>query len=98
MKKIKEAKKWFKKLYSSCNLFSEIWFSVVKTVEETNIDEVDYCGNVNKSHKGFIPDTFEKTTKYRLGGYYLVMESTTAVPGYIPLMDIGYKQTSFKVL
>ena len=29
-------------------------------MEETNIDEVDYCGNVNKSHKGFIPDTFEK--------------------------------------
>ena len=60
-------------------------------MEETNIEGVDYCGHVNKSHKGFIPDTFGKTTKYWLGGYYLVMESTAAVPGYIPLMSIGYK-------
>ena len=53
MKKIKEAKKWFKKLYSSCNLFSERWFSVVKTVEGYNSEVVDYSGPFNMSHKLF---------------------------------------------
>ena len=53
---------------------------------------------MNTSHKGFFLATLERLMKYWPGGSYLVMKSTPRVPGDIPIMAIGYKCNSRKVL
>ena len=59
---------------------------------------VDYCGLVETSHKGFCLTTLENLMKYWPGGLYLVMESAPRFPGERPLLAIGYKYNSRKVL
>ena len=59
---------------------------------------VDYCGPVKTSHKGFCLAALEKLMKDWPGGLYLVMKSTPRFPGGRPLLDIGYKYNSRKVL
>ena len=49
-------------------------------------------------HKCFCIYKLEKITKDWYGGSYLVMKSTPRVPGDRPLMAIGYKYNSRKVL
>ena len=53
--------------------------------------EVDYCGPVKTSHKGFCLATLEKSINDCPGGSYLVMKSTARVPGGRPPLAIGYK-------
>ena len=59
---------------------------------------VDYCGLEKIIHKGFCIATLEKLMKYWPGRSYIIMKSTPRVPGYQPLMVIGYKNNSRKVL
>ena len=58
----------------------------------------DYCGPARTSHKGFCLATLEKLTKDWPGGSYLVLKSTPRFLGEIPLLAIGYKYNSRKVL
>ena len=50
------------------------------------------------SHKVFCLSTLEKLMKDWPGGSYLVMNSTPIFTGSIPLLAIGYKYNSSKVL
>ena len=59
---------------------------------------VNYCRPVKTSHKGFCLATLEKLMKYCQGGSYLVLKSTPRNPGERPLLAIGYKYNSRKVL
>ena len=59
---------------------------------------VDYCRPVKTSHKGFCLATLEKLMKDWPGGSYLVLKSTPRFPGESPLLAIGYKYNSRKVL
>ena len=59
---------------------------------------VEYCGPVKTSHKVFCLATLENLMKNWPGGSYLVMKSTPRVPVGRPLLTIGYKYNSRKVL
>ena len=85
-------------LTSNDTYFSYSWFSGVRTAEEEIYEGVDYCGPVKTIHKSFCIATLEKLMKYWPGGSYLVMKSNPRVTGGRPLMDIGYKYNSRKVL
>ena len=50
---------------------------------------VDYCETVKTSCKGFCLATLENMMKYWPGGSYIVMKSTSRVPGGRPLTAIG---------
>ena len=85
-------------LTSNDTYFADSWFSSVKMVEETMAAVVDYCGPTKTSHKGFCLATLNFLMKYWPGGSYHVMKSTPRVPVGIPLLSIGYKYSSKKVL
>ena len=70
----------------------------MKTAEEAMAGGVDCCGPVKTSHKACCLAILEKLTEEFLGGPYLVMNTTPRVPGDGPIMDIGYKYNSRKVL
>ena len=59
---------------------------------------VDYCGPEKMSHKGICLDMLEKLMKDWPGGSYLVFKSTPIFLGERPLLAIGYKYNSRKVL
>ena len=59
---------------------------------------VNYFGPVKTSHKGFCLATLENLMKHWTGGSYLVMKSTPRVTGERPLLAIGYKYSSRKIL
>ena len=59
---------------------------------------VGYCRPVKTSHKDFFLDTLEKLMKDWPGGSYLVMKINPGVPGGRPLLNIGKKYNSRKVL
>ena len=59
---------------------------------------VDYCRPVKTIHKGFCLNTLGQLMRDWLGGSYLVMNSTPRFICGIPLLDIGYKYNSWKVL
>ena len=50
-------------LSPSDTFFADIQCSGIKTVEESNIQGVDYCGPVKTSQKYFLLDTLEKSMK-----------------------------------
>ena len=50
------------------------------------------------SHKGFCLYTLEKLMKDWPGGSFIVLKSNTKFPGERPLLAIGYKYNSRKVL
>ena len=55
-------------------------------------------GMAKTNTKRLFRETIEKLTKYWPGGSYLVLRSKPVVPGYRPLIDIGYKYNLRKVL
>ena len=59
---------------------------------------VNYCGLVKMIHKGFCLSTLEKLIKDWTGGSYLVMKSTPTAHVGRPLLDVGYRYNSRKVL
>ena len=66
--------------------------------EETMTEGVDYCGLEKTSHNDFCLATLERLVKDFLVGSYLVIYITPRVTGDRPLMAIGYKYKSGKVL
>ena len=61
----------------------------MKTAEGGVSKGVDYYGLVKTSHKVFLLDTLERSTKECPGEYHLFMKSNPRVPGYRPLMEVG---------
>ena len=59
---------------------------------------VDYCGPAKTSHKGFCLTTLEQLMKDWTGRSYLVMNINPIFPGEIPLLTIGYRYNSRRVL
>ena len=59
---------------------------------------VDYCGPLKTIQKGFCLATLENLMKDWRGVSYLVLKSTPRSPGERPLLAIGYKFNSRKVL
>ena len=59
---------------------------------------VDYFRPVNTIHKGFCLATLKNFMKDWLGGSYLCIKITPRVPGDIPLLSIGYKCNSRKLV
>ena len=98
MKRLYTATKGCGQLTSNDTYFADSWFSSVKTAEEMAAAGVNYCGPVKTSHKGFCLATLEKLMKDWPGGSYLVLKSTPRFPGESPLLAIGYKYNSRKVL
>ena len=98
MKRLDIATKGCGQLTSNDTYFSDSWFRSVKTAEEMAAAGVDYCGPVKTSHKGFCLATLEKLMKDWPGGSYLVLKSTPRFRGESPLLAIGYKYNSRKVL
>ena len=98
MKRLAIATKECGQLTSNKTYFSNSWFSSVKTAEEMAAAGVNYCGPAKTSHKGFCLATLEKLMKYWPGGSYLVLKSTPRFTGESPLLAIGYKYNSRKVL
>ena len=78
------------KLSSNETFFTDIWFSGVKTVEDTNTDGVVYCGRLKTNNKRFLLDRLENLTKFCPRGPYIVMNSTKTVPRNRPYMEIWY--------
>ena len=85
-------------LTSNYTYFSGSWFSSVKTADEMAATGVNYCGPVKTDHKGFCLATLERLMKYWLGGSYLVIKSNPIFTDKRPLLAIGYKYNSRKVL
>ena len=98
MKRLSIATRGCGQLTSNDTYFANSWFSSVKTAEEMAAAVVNYCGLVKTIHKGFCLATLEKLMKDWTVGSYLVLKSTTRFPGEIPLLAIGYKYNSRKVL
>ena len=98
MKRIAIDTKGCGQLTSNETYFADSWFSSVKTSEEMAATGVNYCGLAKTSHKGFYLAMLEKLIKDWPGGSYLVMKSTPRFIGERPLLAIGYKYNSRKVL
>ena len=98
MKRLAIATKGCGQLTSNDTYFANSWFSSAKTAEEMAASGVDYCRPVKTSYKGFCLDTLEKLMKDWPGGSYLVLKSTPRFHGERPLLAIGYKYNSRKVL
>ena len=98
MRRILIATKGCGKMTSNCTLFTDSWFSSVKTAEEAMAAGVNYCGPAKMIHKGFCIATLENLMEDWPGGSYLVMKSTQRVPGGKPLLAIGYKYNYRKIL
>ena len=97
-KRLDTATKGSGQLKSNDTYFSDSQFSSIKKSKGAMAEGVDYCRLVKTSHKVFCQATLEKLMKYWPGGSYLVMGSTPRVPGGRPLLAIGYKYNSRKVL
>ena len=85
-------------LKSNYTYFADRYFSFVKTSEEAMAAGVDYCRLTKITHKGFCLATLENLMKDWAGGSYLVMDINTKFTGCRPLLAIGYKYNSSKVL
>ena len=58
----------------------------------------ELIGTVKKKTKGLCKETIENLTKDWHVGSFLVLMSKPMVPGYRPLISIGYKYNARKVL
>ena len=58
----------------------------------------ELIGMVKTNTKGFCKETIENLTKDWPGGSYLVLRSKPMLPGYRPIIVIGYKYNVQKVL
>ena len=76
---------------SNATYFSDSWLSGTKTAEKAISKGVDYCGLINKTHKGFFLAMLERLTKEWPGGYHIVIKSNLRVSDKIKLIAIGYK-------
>ena len=93
-----KANKGCGKLLSNDTFFADRCFRVAKTIEEKISKGLYYCGSAKTSHKGFFLAKLEKLMKEWPVGSHLFMKSMPRVHGDRPLMVIGYKYRSQKVL
>ena len=98
MKRIMKGARGWVQLSSNDTFFVDRWFSGVKTAEEANTEGVYFCGSTKKSNKGVFLATLEKLMKECPGGSHIFMKSNPIFHGDIPLMEIGHKYISQKVL
>ena len=75
-----------------------IWFSSIKASKAMNEVGDKFIGIVKKITKGSSRTPFEMLTKDWPGGSYLLLWSKPMVPGYSPLIDVGYKYNAQKSL
>ena len=80
-----------------CFLFDS-WFVSKKAAEDATEVGADLIGMVKTNNKGFCKDTIEKLTKYWPGGSYLVLRIKPMLPGDRPLIAIGCRYNTRKVL
>ena len=97
MKRIAIATKGCVQLTSNDTYFADSWFSSVKTMRIWQLQESIIAGRWRRATRFFL-DTLDKLTKDWPGGSYLVLKSTPRFLGEIPLLAIGYKYSSRKVL
>ena len=71
--------------------FFDSWFASKKAEEAAMEMGADIIGMLKTNTKGFFKETIEKLTKYCPGGSYLVLSRNPMVPGYRPIIAIGYK-------
>ena len=74
---------------------SDGWLSSKNSEEDAADVNAGMIGMVKTNKKVFCNETIENLTKYRTGGSYLVLRSKPMVR---PLIDIGYKYNTRKVL
>ena len=98
MNRLAMAAKGCVQMTSNYTYFYGSRFSYVKTAEEAIAAGFDYCGTAKTSYKEFCLAILENLMKYWPGGSYIFIKSNTRVPGVIPLLYIGYKYNSRKVL
>ena len=67
-------------------------------MEEAVAEGAYYCDNYKVIHRVFSLSTLEKSIKEWLGWSYFVMKGAQIVPGYIPLVEVGYSYNSWKFL
>ena len=79
-------------------LISYSWFSSKKAAETVIKVGSEFIFMVKKNTKIFCKKTIEKLKNYWPGGSHLVLRSKPVVPGDRPLIDIGYKYNTRKVL
>ena len=80
-----------------CFLFYS-WFVSKKAAEyEMEVGD-EFIGMLKTNTKGFCKETIENITKDWTVGSYLMLRSKPMVPGYRPLISIGYKYNVRKVL
>ena len=72
-------------------LLFDIWFASNKAAESAMKVGAKLIGMMKTNTKGFCKETIEKLTKDWPGGSYLMLRSEPMVPGYRPLIAIGYK-------
>ena len=60
---IMKATKGCGKISLNDTLFSDSWFSGVKTEEEVNTEGINFCGTLKTSHEGFFLAMLEKLMK-----------------------------------
>ena len=80
-----------------CFLFDS-WFSLNKLAEAAKSIGVDLIGMVKTNTKIFCKATIEGLTKDCPVGSYIVLRRKPRVPGERPLIAIGYKYNSRKVI
>ena len=80
-----------------CFLFESCFLSKKASEVAASIG-VDLIGMVKTNTKGFCKATIEGLTKDWPGGSYMVLRSKPMVPAERPLLAIGYKYNSLKVL
>ena len=80
-----------------CFLFDS-WLSSEKLAEATMEVGSKFIGVINTNTKVFCKETIDKLTKYWPGDSYLVLRSNHMVPGGRPLIVIGCKYNTRKVL
>ena len=85
-------------MISNDTYFADMCFSFVKTADDAMAAGVNYCGPAKTSHKGVFLATLEKLMKDFPVGSYIFMKSTPIFTGGRPLLSIGYKYNSRKVL
>ena len=74
------------------------WFAYKKAEEAVMEVGAELIGMVKTNTKGLCKETIDNLTNYWPGGSYLVLSSKPMVPGYRPLIAIGYKYNAWKVL
>ena len=74
------------------------WFSSNNSEESAMEVGADLIGMVKKNTKGFCKETIDKLTNYWPGSSYLVLRRKPMVPGGRPIIAIGYKYNTQKVI